>query len=375
MKTVLLEEKEILDTKRSWKDIIGCVNSDPKSINIFKQKRIKEFVENCYTDKKLSTDMDLATLLILLKHRNCSVTIPYYENLGVKKEKSNVIKIGNKTKGKIIGLKSNQNTFNFSVTIADEKYIEQKLSKDFAFAPRTYTLTDYDGKLGDNWKTFNFDMTDEEKEYFSKNIGVDNFYVSTHFVNPQLAQCMYTDYYFNCKIFIERLSAERKYITNIKKEYLPKCKVQSNSEFEYVIESTISDEEKGKFESVKVLCFETRPQMDNLDFDFNYINVKRKPEEIVAECNFLLEGYNDVISEYRFLCRMIECAFTLMNPYKEDLKPTDFQTYNNRYECKWNEQKVKLPRSKIEWFELMFKNHSLLCRYHYKSIQQKIKEI
>jgi hypothetical protein len=76
--------------------------------------------------------------------------------------------------------------------------------------------------------------------------------------------------------------------------------------------------------------------------------------------------------EYKFFCRMVDLAFTMMNPYRSDLMPQDLQTYNNRYDCKWNEQKVKLPRSKIEWFELMFKKHSLLCRYYDKSIQQKI---
>ena len=373
MKTVLLEKNDILDTKKSWKDILYS-DGDSK-LNIFKQKRIKEFVDNCYTDRKLSTDMDLATLLILLKHRNCFVRIPEYKNITVKKEVSTVTKKDDITRGKIIALKSNQNTFNFSITILDEKYLEEKIDGKFDFAPRTYTLTDYTGQLGKNWKTFSFEITDEERKYFHDNIGLDNIIPPSHFINPQLAQCMYTDYYFNCKIFIERLLAERKYLTELKRKYLPKCNFQKTSEFEIIKEATITDEEKGKYESVKVMCFEVRPQMDNLNFEFNYINEKDKPEKIVDTCNYLLDGIIDMTGEYKFLCRMIECAFTLMNPYKEDLKPSDLQTYNNRYDCKWNEQKVKLPRSRIEWFELMSKDHSLLCRYYLKSIQQKIKEI
>ena len=77
--------------------------------------------------------------------------------------------------------------------------------------------------------------------------------------------------------------------------------------------------------------------------------------------------------EYKFYCRLIELAFTKMNPYKDGLTTSDFHTYNDRFDCKWNEQTVKYPRSKIEWFELMHKDCSLVCRYYLKSIQQKIK--
>jgi len=371
METVILQLNDILDCKKSWKSILYKDNSK-ENINIFKQKRIREFVDNCYGYKKLSTDMDLATLLILLKHRNCFIRIPEYDGTTVKKTVSTVEKVGNETRGKIIALKSNQYTFNFSITILDEKYIEEKLDKDIEFAPRTYTLTDYNGNLGSNWSTFTFDITDEEKEYFKKNLYLENIMVPSHFVNKQLAQCMYTDYYFNSKILVERLVAERKYLNDLKKKYLSKCKVQSTSE--YILEKTIEidKKDKEKFESVKVCCFEVRPQMDKFDYQFDYIDEKQKPEKIVEQCNELLTGIIDMTSEYKFLCRMIELAFTLMNPYKPDLKPQDFHTYNNRYDCKWNEQKVKLPRSRIEWFELMFKDHSLLCRYYDKTIQQKL---
>ena len=130
MKTVLLERKDILNSKKSWKDILYGGN-DTKDINIFKQKRIREFIDNCYVDRPLSTDMDLATLLILLKHRNCFVRIPYYETTKARKEVSTVIKKDGDRRGKIISLKSNQNTFNFSITILNEQYLEEKLNNDF----------------------------------------------------------------------------------------------------------------------------------------------------------------------------------------------------------------------------------------------------
>ena len=152
METVLLEKKDILDTSKSWKSILYNDN-DSKSINIFKQKRIKEYISNCYTEKTLAKDMDLATLLILLKHRNCFIRLPEYENIKAKKDVNTVTKVGNVSMGKIISLKSNQYTFNFSITILDEKYTEEKLEKTFDYAPRTYTLTDHTGQLGKNWKT------------------------------------------------------------------------------------------------------------------------------------------------------------------------------------------------------------------------------
>ena len=168
MNTVLLNLNDVLNCNKSWQNILYGDIYTKENINIFKQKRVREFVDNCYNDRTLSKDMDLATLLILLKHRNCFIRIPQYETTTVKKNVSTIKKIDNNTRGKIISLKSNQYTFNFSITILDEKYLEEKLNKDLDFVPRTYTLTDYNGNLGDNWSSFNFDITDEERKQYKK---------------------------------------------------------------------------------------------------------------------------------------------------------------------------------------------------------------
>ena len=364
-----LEAINIEDCKKSWKDLLF---SDTKEkFNIFKSKRVSEYINNVYPEKSLASNMDLSTLLIILKDRNCPIELPEYNNTTVKKERSNVEKVGNISKGKIIALKSNQSTFNFSITILDEKYREEKLNNTFEFAPRSYTLTSYDGSFNDNWKNFTFNITDSERDYFKNNIGIDGEIKCTRFVNNQLAQCMYTKYYHDMKIMIERLVAERKYLNDTKRKYLPLCKRNSDSEFELDTTTTVVKEDKEQFESIKVRCFEVKLSVVP-EFNFDYIDKNMNPEEIVDICNKNLEGIVDITSEYKFLCRMIELAFTQMNSYKENLSPSDLHTYGDRYCCKWNEQKVKLPRSRIEWFELMFKDYSLLCRYFDKTIKQKI---
>jgi hypothetical protein len=194
------------------------------------------------------------------------------------------------------------------------------------------------------------------------------------FVNPQLAQGYYAEYYRNYKVLIDRLSEEGKYLRSIKKKYLPLCKVIKTDEFVSVDDKTKVIEESAKqFESVKILAFESKIS-NSPTFKFSYIDEKDTPENIVNKCDMLLDGIIGLASEYRFICRLIELSFVNVNPkYREDMTSDEFIKYN-RCDCQWNKQKVKLPKGKIYWFELMFKEYSILCRYFEKSIQKKIKE-
>ena len=365
--------ENVLDTTKAWKD---CVEPDftkqPDGSIVYNLDRVNCFINSYDGKKTLKENVDLATLLILLKHRHCDIELPYYENTKERKIKSTVEKVGNVSHGKILQLVSNQNTFNFSILMADEKYKEDKLHTTFDYAPRTYTVTNVDGTLNDSWNNFTFLPTGDERDYFKKIIDVDGNITCKHFVNPQLAQAMYTDYYKCMKLLVDRLVVERKYLKDMKNKYLPKCKVLKESE--YVLDSTTEKvQSEDKYESVKVKCFETQIDMEYKGFEFNYIDEKLTPNEIVDLCDLYTDGLINFTAEVKFICRAIELAFTLMNPFKEDLSPSELHTYN-RYDCKWNPIKVKLPRSRIEWFELMFPNYSILCRYYDKTIKQKIKE-
>jgi len=369
MSTTTLTKEDILDVKRSWKEVLGIQNAD--EINPWHTRRVNRFLDQSNPDGKMK-ELDLATLLVILKSRGCVIDIPEYENTTVKKINFNQVKVGDHTRGKIIALKSNQDTFNFSVTILDEKYIEftEKSNGCYDYAPRTYTITDYAGNFHNNWDKFVFTLTDKERAYFGNSVSADQMNIRCDkFATPQMAQTMYTEYYRNMKLLIERLVAERKYLNDTKKEYVKKLPKTEN-----VCESAAPDkitveEDKDRFESKVVKCFETKISIPT-DFTFGYLDLKRTPQEIVDECNFLMKGIIDATGEYKFLCRTIEYAFTKMNPFKEGLMPSELQTYN-RLDCKWNEQKVKLPRSRIEWFELCFKDYSLLCRYYDKTIKIK----
>lgn len=356
----------IKDGSKPWYEILDI---DLKDSNPCHLRRINNFIKNEYPETIKGKSIDLATLLMILRHRNCFIEIPYYEDSTKYKIKTNQFDAGGKRRGKIISLVSNQYTFNFSITINNEKYIEVG-KKELDEAPRTYTLTNEQGDLLDSWKNFNFDITDKEKEFLKNVIDADGNITCDRFVNKQLAQAFYSEYYMLIKCLIVRLVAERSYLSKTKKKFLAKLP-PAGSIISESSSQNLSDD--CKYESYPELCFEARVSNfdENSISEFSYINEKLDPKEVVDICNDSLEGLINLTAEYKFMARLIELAFTQMNPYSDKIDPSKFVTYN-RNDCKWNEQTVKLPRGRIEWFELMFKTYSILCRYYTKKIQRKI---
>jgi len=372
MKNNAIKYQDVIDGSRSYKQILG-IQKDTKEFLPYHTKRFIDFVKEEYPEKLNSSNLDMSTLLMILRYRNCDISIPYYKSTTVTRVNKNEIVTDSERKGKILSLVSNKDTFKFSVLIADESYSEKKFDGTMTnFVPKNYSITGVDGNFHENWSEFKFDINNKEKDYFSDILDNSTIHCKK-FVNPQLAQAFYSEYYRILKTLDDRLDAERKYITNIKQTYIPKCKTLPNSEFTNADTSKkVVDESAKQFESVKTLCFETKISNLPEHYNFNYIVVNnRTPEQIVSECEDLLDGLLGVKGEIRFLYRLIECAFSKVNPYKEDMKPSDFQKYN-RCDCKWNEQTVRLPKGRIDWFELMFKDYSILVRYYYKSIQQRI---
>lgn len=354
-----LQYESVINCNIPYKQIFGLKDDDNVNCIIpYKTDRLQSIIDGKHDTKNL----DLATFLMILKHENVEITIPEYENTTVSKIKSNEIIADDTRHGKVLNLKSNQNTFNFSVVIADKKYHEKKFDGSVIdFCPKTYTITDEYGNFHNNWDKFHYSIDNIGDLHFDK------------FVNSQLAQGYYSEYYRTYKAMIERLSCEGKYLRALRKKYLPLTTKVNMNDFVSIDDTTkVIKESADQFTSVKILCFESI--ISNLpDFNFNYIDEKDTPDNIVKRCNDLLDGIIGLASEYRFICRLIECAFVKVNPkYTEDLNPNSFIKYN-RCDCKWNEQKVKLPKGKILWYELMFKDYSILCRYYYKSIQKKIK--
>ena len=357
----------IKDGSKSWYDILDIDFKDPNPCHI---RRINNFIKQEYPDKIKGKSIDLATLLLILRHRNCFIKIPYYEDTTKYKIKNNQLDAGGIRRGKIISLVSNQYTFNFSITIANEKYIELDDKKCDAPPPRTYTLTNEQGDLLDNWKKFEFDITDKERDFFNNIIDSDGNIDCDRFVNTSLAQAFFSEYYMLIKCLIIRLVAERSYLNKTKKKFLaqlpPSGSVLNES-------GPYNPEDKDKYESYPELCFEAR--ISNFDensiSEFSYISDKLDPKTGLDICNDSLEGLINLTAEYKFMARLIELAFTKLNPYSETMDPVKFSNYN-RNDCKWNEQTVKLPRGRIDWFELMFKSYSILCRYYTKKIQRKI---
>ena len=371
----LLTYNDVIDCTRSYKQILG-IDKNPEDFVPYHIRRFINFVNTDLAYPLTSENIDMATLLMILRYRHCDISIPKYTSTTVAKTRKTEIISGEDRHGEILSLKSNENTFKFSVMIADKSYHEKKLDgTETDFCPRTYSITDDNGNFHNNWNSFKFNITLKEEDYFSNILNYGSKIYCKNFVNLPLAQAFYTEYYRNMKVFDERLGYERMYINSVKSEYIKKCKVLSNDEFKSLDgKAKVIKESAEQFESVKVLCFESKITNVPENYDFNYIKTnKRTPEEIVAECDELLEGLTSVRSEFRFLCRLIEFAFFKVNPYSENMDPSKFTTYN-RNDCKWNEQKVRLPRGRIDWFELMCKDYSILCRYYFKSVKQRLEE-
>lgn len=372
---IKLNINTILDTSKNWKDVLfeGLdLNTDSHIyVNAFHSRRIMDFLKETECSKIKTSQLDLATLLVLLKWRNCKIEIPNYEKVSDSDRiHTEEVDSGKNIGGKIISLKSNQDTFNFSVTIMDEKYID--VSRSNMFCPRTYSITDYNGDFHNNWNEFNFNITENERQLLSKCFDYDGNISCTKFVQTSLAQSFFTSYYRNMKVLIDRLVAERSYLNGIRKKHISNLLKDSNKDgVEKLTESIKHDESiKEQFESVSVLCFQSKIS-NSPEFTFDYIDEsKMSSREIVDMCDKLLKDIVDITGEFKYVCRLIELAFTKLNPYKENLKPTELSNYN-RLDCKWNEQMVKVAKGRILWYELMFADYSILCRYYYKTIKIK----
>ncbi len=371
---------KILDGSVSWLDIVdtGKTVADgvqTADVDPFHIDRIQNFVNYDHPDGLKASSLDLSTLLILLKYRKCKITIPSYKCVTNSKIKDTQVQVGFERTGQIVDLVSNQNTFHFSVRILNESWVEEKKNRAFEFCPRSYTITDTDGNLSHNWDKFDFAITDKERDYFKNCMDENGKLNCPRFVNHQLAHAFYTPYYRDIKLLVERLVAERKYLTDLRKKYIPLIPKTESFVFEED-KKTQDDVQTEKtidnYVSRKVLCFESKvvPKKEH-NLVFNYINEKLSPKEIVVLCDSYLKGLIGVTGEYKFLCRLIELAFTKMNPYREDLTPKDLQTYN-RTDCKWIPHTVKFPRSRTEWYNLEFQDYDIFCRYYMKSIKEKV---
>lgn len=320
---------------------------------------------------KCKLPFDMASLLLLLYYRKSNILIPEYHTIKNSKINDNQVIIDTKNrKGKILSLVSNASTFNFSVRILDTNVKEIKNDgKEIVGFPRTFTLTDSNGELSENWKNFQFVPEDQESEFFKDILAyTKNTVPFDMFVNKEKAQCFYTDWYYNMKVAIHRLTQEKKYLQNMLKKYK---EVNENTDSKII--NNVSHKKKEtnepKQKSESVLCFECI--VDEPIISFSYINESMSPELIRNQIYETMNGINSKLEFYRFVTRMIECAWTKINPYDSDMKPLEFKIYG-RYDVKWENDLFKFPGKRIEWFKCNLSNgKSLYCRYFFKQIKQK----
>lgn len=321
---------------------------------------------------KCKLPFDMASLLLLLYYRQSDILIPEYHTTKEKNTDNNHIIIDSKNRqGRIVGLVSNASTFNFSVRIIDNKVKEIKDDgTEIVGCPRTFTLTDTDGNLSDNWKNFHFLPTDKENDFFK-----DILYYTKDkipfdkFINKEKAQCFYTDWYYNMKMAIHRLTQEKKYLQSMLKKYQEIKEDDNSKTLNNVSYKKKEKSQDDKVKSISILCFEC--VIDEPVISFSYINESLDPEIIRGQIYETMNGINSKLEFYRFVTRMIECAWTKINPYDSDMKPDEFKIYG-RYDVKWEKEPVKFPGKRIEWFKCILGNDkALYCRYFFKQIKQK----
>lgn len=320
---------------------------------------------------KSKLPFDLASLMILLYYRQANINIPEYHTIREKTQNDNQIILTSKNRnGKIVALVSNASTFNFSIRIIDNniKEIDNNGNETIGH-PRTFTLTDEFGNLSDNWKNFEF-LPDMKENSFFKDIlyYTKDKLLFNVFVNTEKAQCFYSRWYYNMKVAIQRLVQEKKYLNSIIQKY-KQAEVKENNQIINESGYKKKDSTKEKVESTKVLCFECI--VDEPVISFSYINETLDHKLIYDQATEILNGINSKLEFYRFITRLVECAWTKLNPYDSDMKPSEFKIYG-RSDIKWEPQVVKFPGKRIEWFKCnICDSKSIYCRYFFKQIKQK----
>lgn len=360
-------EPNILNGNIDWEH---ALNNDIIKNNICSPEYILSRSSTSNNVIKSKLPFDLASLMILLYYRQASINIPEYHTIREKTKKDNQIVLNSKNRnGKIVALVSNSSTFNFSIRIIDNNIKEiDRDGKETIGHPRTFTLTDEFGNLSDNWKNFEFLPNIEENNFFK-----DILYYTKDkllfnvFVNKEKAQCFYSEWYYNMKVATQRLTQEKKYLNSIIQKY-KQVEVKENTQIINNSDYKKKEIVKEKVESTKVLCFECI--VDEPVISFSYINESLDHKLIYDQAIETLNGINSKLEFYRFITRLVECAWTKLNPYDSDMKPSEFKIYG-RSDIKWEPQVVKFPGKRIEWFKCNIGSKSIYCRYFFKQIKQK----
>jgi len=199
--------KKILD--RSSDDIFDVIDSVHSywSFDVYKRKPNVIFEANGIK----STDLDLFTFLKSLENRGAVIKIPNYHSLksGGSKKASGAI-ASNVRLGKILNLRSNSETFNFSVKIMDmASYTSSSVGM-----PKLFTLTNYDGTIFKGWKDgIEFIPEDDETRFICENLlsSENGEIFFKKFISDSRWVSFYSKHYIITKYLIQMLQERGKF--------------------------------------------------------------------------------------------------------------------------------------------------------------------
>lgn len=361
-------DRNVLNGNVDWTHALSNDILERKIVSpeyIISRRKISNSIIRC------NLPFDMASMLILLYGRGADIIIPQYDRTKELSENSvgTVMEAVNRN-GKLIGLVSNASTFNFSIRILDNN-VEQNGVRG---VPRTFTLTDYYGNLSENWSDLKFTPNSKEfeslKEIFYYTRDVLSF---KNFVNSEKAQCFYSEWYYNMKLAIHRLAQEKKYLANLISKYSPVIEPEKTDEGSELMSERKPRAPLPKEESASVEITAFECIVDEPVISFSYVNESQSPELIVEQAKCELEGLSSKLEMYRFITRMVECAWTKLNPIDSFSNPTEIKKYN-RADIRWCPELFKFPGKRIAWLKCDLPNgKSLYCRYYAKKVKEKIK--
>jgi hypothetical protein len=170
---------------------------------------VREFTNDALDRRpKGAGGLDLVSFLLTIAGRGATVLIPEYHATRPTTRKTGELVLPANRHGRVLAVVSNAKTFRFSLRIDDANV----LTTASVGAPRTFTLTDFNGDLNDAWRTITFLPTARENSFLARyGLERDGRIPFERAVHPNRWTALFGRSYVLAKILIDRLSDEIKH--------------------------------------------------------------------------------------------------------------------------------------------------------------------
>jgi hypothetical protein len=284
-----------------------------------------------------TTNLDLATFLYALWDRGACINIPTYKGWRPKTvTEGQVVTSSANRSGKITGLVGNKDLFSFNIRILDSNV----MTTDSIGFPRAFSLTDPNGDWYEGWRTIQFLPTAKENKWLTESkIWDSHKIVFDHFVSPTRWISFFGQYYFMTKAMIDRLSAEKKHLTGVKKRMEANGIELPESSRETFPEYGKSTKEEGKSVKYKTMVVEVDVPDPTGEFR-DYADTQENLVEVYTRLRKIRLGQEKL----SFSARTVEYAM-----YSQD-KFNNFPAWIKNVQ--WEEGFKVSSRSRTEWKRL-----------------------